>query len=64
MSNFDNWMKQNTASRPQASHSEGITPLAKRMAEESHLDWQSLKGSGENGMVLEKDILMAIARKK
>jgi pyruvate/2-oxoglutarate dehydrogenase complex dihydrolipoamide acyltransferase (E2) component len=63
MSEFDDWMKQNTASRPQATHTDGITPLAKRMAEESHVDWRVLKGSGKDGLILERDVLQAIAKK-
>jgi pyruvate/2-oxoglutarate dehydrogenase complex dihydrolipoamide acyltransferase (E2) component len=63
MSNFEDWIKQSTASRPQERHSEGISPLAKRIAEESHLEWRSLKGSGENGLIIERDVLQAIAKK-
>jgi pyruvate/2-oxoglutarate dehydrogenase complex dihydrolipoamide acyltransferase (E2) component len=63
MSDFDDWMKQNTASRPQEIHAQGISPLAKRMAEESHLDWRSIKGSGKDGLILERDVLQAIAKK-
>jgi pyruvate/2-oxoglutarate dehydrogenase complex dihydrolipoamide acyltransferase (E2) component len=63
MNNFDDWMKHNTASRPQDTHSQGITPLAKRMAEESHLDWRLLKGSGKDGLILERDVLQAITKK-
>jgi pyruvate/2-oxoglutarate dehydrogenase complex dihydrolipoamide acyltransferase (E2) component len=63
MSNFDNWIKQITALRPQNQHGDGITPLAKRIAEESNLEWRNLKGSGKNGLILERDVLQAIAQK-
>ena len=38
-----------------------ITPLAKRLAEENNLDWQQLEGSGENGRVMERDVLQRLA---
>jgi pyruvate/2-oxoglutarate dehydrogenase complex dihydrolipoamide acyltransferase (E2) component len=63
MSDFDDWIKQNSTLRPQETHTEGISPLAKRLAEESHLDWRTLKGSGKNGLILERDVLQAIAKK-
>jgi hypothetical protein len=63
MSDFDDWMKQNTASRPQETHAAGISPLAKRLAEENQLDWRTLKGSGKNGLIVERDVLQAIAKK-
>lgn len=40
----------------------GITPLAQRLAEENNVDWRSLKGSGENGRIVERDVLEYLAR--
>lgn len=40
----------------------GITPLAQRLAEENNVDWRSLKGSGEDGRIVERDVLEYLAR--
>lgn len=39
-----------------------ITPLARRLAEENGIDWQTLRGTGPEGTVLERDILAFLAR--
>lgn len=61
MSEFDDWLKRNNAARPSENH-QGIAPLAKRIAEENHLEWRSIKGTGEAGLILEKDVLMVLAK--
>ncbi len=40
----------------------GISPLAKRLAEENNVNWQHLKGSGDSGKVVERDVLEYLAR--
>ena len=40
----------------------GISPLAKRLAEENNVNWQILKGSGDSGKVVERDVLEYLAR--
>lgn len=40
----------------------GITPLAQRLAEENNVDWRTLRGSGEEGRVVERDVLEYLAR--
>ena len=64
MSEFDDWFKRNSLAQPETAHTAGIAPLAKRIAEENQLDWASIKGTGENGLIIEKDILMALAKKR
>jgi hypothetical protein len=39
-----------------------IAPLAQRLAEENNVDWRSLEGSGENGRIVERDVLEYLAR--
>ena len=34
-----------------------IAPLAQRLAEENNVDWAMLQGSGENGRIVERDVL-------
>lgn len=62
MSEFDEWFKSKTAARPSTDH-EIIAPLAKRIAEENQLEWQGIKGSGQHGLIVEKDVLMVLAKK-
>ena len=38
-----------------------ITPLARRLAEENNLDWQTLEGSGDGGRIMERDVLQKLA---
>lgn len=64
MSEFEDWVKRNNAARPASQHSVGIAPLAKRIAEENHLEWQGLTGTGADGLIVEKDVLSAIAKRK
>ena len=40
----------------------GITPLAKRLAEENNVDWRSLPPSGSDGRIVERDVLSYLAR--
>jgi pyruvate/2-oxoglutarate dehydrogenase complex dihydrolipoamide acyltransferase (E2) component len=63
MSDFDDWLARNNTARPD-SNSVGIAPLAKRIAEENHLDWQNMTGTGKNGLIIERDVLMAVAQKR
>jgi pyruvate/2-oxoglutarate dehydrogenase complex dihydrolipoamide acyltransferase (E2) component len=63
MSNFDDWMKRNNAARPEICPETKISKLAKRIAEENKLDWTTLVGTGENGLIIEKDVLMAVAKR-
>ena len=63
MSNFDDWMKRNKAARPELNPEAGISKLAKRIAEENKLDWTSIKGTGQDGLIIEKDVLMAVAKR-
>lgn len=39
-----------------------IAPLAKRLAEENNVDWRTLEGTGENGRIVERDVLEYLAR--
>lgn len=39
-----------------------IAPLAQRLAEENNVDWRSLEGTGENGRIVERDVLDYLAR--
>ena len=39
-----------------------ISPLAKRLAEENNVDWRALTGSGEDGRIVERDVLDYLAR--
>ncbi len=39
-----------------------ITPLARRLAEENGIDWQSLTGTGPDGTIVERDILAFLAK--
>ncbi|HGY10176.1 MAG TPA: hypothetical protein ENK37_09035 [Oceanithermus profundus] len=39
-----------------------ITPLARRLAEENGIDWQSLEGTGPDGTIVERDILAFLAK--
>ncbi len=39
-----------------------IAPLAKRLAEENNVEWRRLRGSGERGRVVERDVLEYLAR--
>ena len=40
----------------------GITRLARRLAEENNVDWRSLHGSGDDGEIVEMDVLDYLAR--
>ncbi len=40
----------------------GISPLAKRLAEENNVNWRGLQGSGDGGKVVERDVLEYLAR--
>ncbi len=64
MTDFDDWMKRNKAARPDLNPETGISKLAKRIAEENKLDWTSIKGTGQDGLIIEKDVLMAVAKRK
>ena len=64
MSDFEDWMKRNAASRPEVNPQAKISPLAERIAAENRLDWTTLVGTGENGLIIEKDVLMAVAKLK
>ncbi|MGQ9490430.1 MAG: dihydrolipoamide acetyltransferase family protein [Anaerolineae bacterium] len=48
------------AARPIAGN---ITPVARRMAEEAGLDWQTLVGTGPRGQVTKEDVEQAIAKR-
>ena len=39
-----------------------IAPLARRLAEENNVDWRRLQGSGDDGRVVERDVLEYLAR--
>lgn len=39
-----------------------ITPLARRLAEENGIDWRQIKGTGPDGTVVERDILVFLAK--
>ncbi|MEX2535662.1 MAG: E3 binding domain-containing protein [Trueperaceae bacterium] len=39
-----------------------ISPLAKRLAEENNVDWRVLRGTGDEGRVVERDVLDFLAR--
>lgn len=39
-----------------------IAPLAQRLAEENNVEWRSLEGTGENGRIVERDVLDYLAR--
>lgn len=39
-----------------------ISTLARRLAEQNNVDWQSLGGSGPSGKVVERDVLDYLAR--
>lgn len=39
-----------------------IAPLARRLAEENNVDWRRLRGSGDDGRVVERDVLEYLAR--
>ena len=39
-----------------------IAPLARRLAEQNNVDWRRLKGSGEGGRIVERDVLDYLAR--
>ena len=39
-----------------------IAPLARRLAEENNVDWRRLRGSGDEGRVVERDVLEYLAR--
>jgi hypothetical protein len=39
-----------------------IAPAAKRLAEANNVNWRTLRGSGEGGSVLERDVLEYLAR--
>ncbi|MEX2543044.1 MAG: E3 binding domain-containing protein, partial [Trueperaceae bacterium] len=39
-----------------------ISPLAKRLADENNVDWRTLHGTGDNGRVVERDVLDYLAR--
>ena len=43
-------------------HQPDIAPLAKRLAEENNVDWRRLRGSGDGGRVVERDVLEYLAR--
>lgn len=39
-----------------------ISPLAKRLADENNVDWRTLRGTGDDGRVVERDVLDYLAR--
>lgn len=39
-----------------------ISPLARRLAEENSIEWRQIRGSGPDGRVIERDILMYLSR--
>jgi hypothetical protein len=43
-------------------HEPDIAPLARRLAEENNVDWRRLSGTGEDGRVVERDVLGYLAR--
>ncbi|MBW6454479.1 MAG: E3 binding domain-containing protein [Trueperaceae bacterium] len=43
-------------------HEPDIAPLARRLAEENNVDWRRLAGTGEDGRVVERDVLGYLAR--
>ena len=43
-------------------HEPDISPLARRLAEENNVDWRRLAGTGEQGRVVERDVLGYLAR--
>lgn len=51
-----NTEKQEVSSNQNSTDRVAISPLAKKMAEDKGIDLQSLKGSGDNGRIVKKDI--------
>ena len=39
-----------------------IAPLARRLAEENNVDWRRLRGSGDGGRIVERDVLTFLAK--
>lgn len=39
-----------------------IAPLAQRLAEENNVDWRTLRGTGTDGRIVERDVLAYLAR--
>jgi pyruvate dehydrogenase E2 component (dihydrolipoamide acetyltransferase) len=50
-----------SAERSQPSAAKSISPRARRLAEEHHIDWRGLSGSGADGQITEKEIRLRIA---
>ncbi len=48
---------------PSRQKSMQIQPLAKRLAEEYQLDWQSIEGTGKQGVITERDVLNAASKR-
>lgn len=48
---------------PAASHAIKISPLARKIASENHIDLAGITGSGENGAITKRDVEEAIAKK-
>ena len=53
-----------SAEPSQPSAAKSISPRARRLAEEHHIDWRGLSGSGAEGQISEKDIRLQIAESK
>jgi len=52
------------AETPKAARASGpklISPRARRLAEEHHIDWKDLQGTGPEGQITEKDVQLSIA---
>jgi pyruvate/2-oxoglutarate dehydrogenase complex dihydrolipoamide acyltransferase (E2) component len=64
MNEFDEWMKHNNTQRPELNPETRISKLAQRIAEENRLDWTTLVGTGQDGLIIEKDVLTAVAKRK
>ncbi len=62
MSDFDEWMQEKIAARPEQQHNQ-ISPLAKRIALENKLEWEKIVGTGENGLIIERDVMLALSKK-
>ena len=52
------WASGSTGSAPQPAG--GISPVARRMAEEAGLDWQAIAGTGPRGQITREDVERAI----
>jgi len=55
------------AETPKAARASGtklISPRARRLAEERHIDWKDLQGTGPEGLITEKDVHFSIANSR